>query len=132
MTKEYPLGAGLGRWGMMNTYFGRSHRGTQLRAEIQIQGWLLDGGIPLCAIWCIAIGTAILWSYRIAVTSSHAQLGKLAMIVFCLNLFATGQCFAGPTFNAQAGILFWFLNGMLYSCSRHAAASHAGLASQRD
>jgi hypothetical protein len=46
---QYPLGAGLGRWGMMNSYFGdKSNPLTQqIWVEIQWTGWLLDGGVPL-------------------------------------------------------------------------------------
>src|ERR1051325_6974759 len=46
----YPLGAGLGHWGMMNAYFGsREH---EIGAELQWSGWILDGGVPLTiAYW---------------------------------------------------------------------------------
>ena len=40
---EYPLGAGLGRWGMMNQYFGNPE--DVIWNEVQWGGWILDAGI---------------------------------------------------------------------------------------
>jgi hypothetical protein len=46
---EYPLGCGVGRWGMMTYYFGRfdANPNPAVFVEIQPTGWLFDGGIPL-------------------------------------------------------------------------------------
>ena len=46
---EYPVGAGLARWGMMNRYFADKDDllTPPLWVEIQWTGWLYDGGIPL-------------------------------------------------------------------------------------
>ena len=54
---EYPLGAGIGRWGMMHVYFGDASmwEAPPIHVEIQPTGWLLDGGVPL---W-VAMGGAI-------------------------------------------------------------------------
>ena len=45
---EYPFGAGSGRWGMMNNYFGRGSHISSLWAEIQLTGWLYDGVFQCC------------------------------------------------------------------------------------
>ncbi|HEU4688047.1 MAG TPA: hypothetical protein VFS23_06805, partial [Vicinamibacterales bacterium] len=46
---EFPVGAGLGRWGMMQVLFGDPTlwQAPPIHVEIQPTGWLLDGGIPL-------------------------------------------------------------------------------------
>ena len=41
---EYPFGAGLGRWGMSGAYFGNPAL-PGIWAEIQITGWMIDGGV---------------------------------------------------------------------------------------
>src|SRR5262249_10469607 len=49
---EYPLGAGLARWGMINNYF--ADRGnldsSSLWAEVQPNAWVLDGGLFLLVL----------------------------------------------------------------------------------
>ena len=42
---RYPFGAGMGRWGMMNMYFGDNTNidRSNIWVEIQWTGWLLDG-----------------------------------------------------------------------------------------
>src|SRR5207248_2584901 len=49
LVPQYPLGAGMGRWGMMYAYFGANPDPASgpLWAEIQWTGWLYDGGLPL-------------------------------------------------------------------------------------
>ncbi|MFZ1105362.1 MAG: hypothetical protein WAN86_21335, partial [Hyphomicrobiaceae bacterium] len=44
---EYPLGAGLGRWGMMYSYFGDPNNvlAPPIWAEIQWPAWIIDGGL---------------------------------------------------------------------------------------
>ena len=46
---RYPMGAGLGRYGMMNRYFGTSSNpdSQPLWAEIQSTAWVYDGGVLL-------------------------------------------------------------------------------------
>ena len=48
MLYEFPLGAGLGRWGMMQLYFGDPTlwQAPPIHVEVQLTGWLLDGGVP--------------------------------------------------------------------------------------
>ena len=49
---EYPLGAGLGRWGMAAGYFGSSRElATPVWAEIQFTGWMIDGGVLMIALY---------------------------------------------------------------------------------
>ena len=54
---QYPLGAGLARWGMMNVYFGDPANldAPPLWAEIQPNAWVLDGGVIFIALYVAAL-----------------------------------------------------------------------------
>ena len=49
----YPLGAGLGRWGMVHAYFGNA--ADSLWAEIQWTAWIFDGGVAMVLLYTTAI-----------------------------------------------------------------------------
>ena len=68
MLYEYPLGAGLGRWGMAAGYFGTAGA-PGLWAEIQITGWMIDGGVIMIVVY----GGAIVMSRRRAVPARAAH-----------------------------------------------------------
>jgi hypothetical protein len=116
---EYPFGAGLGRWGMMTVYFPYAGNWLYpaLHAEIQLTGWLFDGGVPLWLCYGGAIVLALRNSYRLAV-HADGTLADCATIIFSIQLFITGMCFTGPVFNTQFGIVFWLLAAILYGCHR--------------
>jgi hypothetical protein len=116
---EYPFGAGLGRWGMMAVYFrdAGNWQYPPLHAEIQLTGWLYDGGLPLWICYVGAIALALRHSYRLAVHASGV-LADCATIIFSIQLFITGLCLTGPVFNTQFGIVFWLLTAILYGCQR--------------
>jgi len=58
---QYPFGAGVGRWGMMNVYFGdpTDLNSPPIYVEIQLTGWLLDGGAPMWLFYGGALLTGI-------------------------------------------------------------------------
>jgi len=113
---QYPLGAGLGRWGMMNAYFGdpSAYQSEPIHAEIQLTGWLLDGGFLMWFLYGGAIITALLMVFRIAGRRQDPELGEAAVCVGAAAVFVVGMSFAGPAFNTQLGVLFWFLIGALH------------------
>jgi len=49
LLSQYPVGAGLGRWGMMRAYFGDESNldSPPIWAELQPNAWILDGGLML-------------------------------------------------------------------------------------
>jgi hypothetical protein len=113
---EFPTGAGLGRWGMANSYFGdNSGPGyVILWAEIQWTGWLFDGGIPLMVVYAAAL-LVTLWSgWRIALHPSHSSLGLAAALITAYNIGALATIFSYPLFIGQGGLEFWLLNACLY------------------
>ena len=118
---EYPFGAGLGRWGMMSTYFGdpANWQSPSLWAEIQITGWLYDGGILLWICYGAAIAATVYHTYRIA-GSRETRLSDLATMVLSIQVLVIGLCFTGPVFNTQVGIVFWLLSASVYGAERTA------------
>ena len=74
---EYPFGAGLGRWGMMQVYFGDGAmwEAPPIHVEIQPTGWLLDGGIPLWLVMGGAILAGLRASYLVAVSHHRFDSG---------------------------------------------------------
>lgn len=116
---EYPLGAGIGRWGMMSAYFGDASNWQfpALWAEIQLTGWLYDGGVLLWSCYAGAVATAALYTYRVAFLS-EAYLSDLATMVLTVQVLVIGLCFTGPVFNTQMGIVFWLLSASVYGAER--------------
>ena len=118
---EYPFGAGIGRWGMMSAYFGESANWQYppLWAEIQLTGWLYDGGIFLWTCYAGAVASATYHTYRIA-GSRDTHLSDLATMVLTVQVLIIGLCFTGPVFNTQTGIVFWLLSASVYGAQRTA------------
>jgi hypothetical protein len=124
---EYPLGAGVGRWGMMNVYFANPNAADSqpLWAEIQMTGWLFDGGVLMWLFYGGAILAALLYCYRQAVTATDRDMTHASRMVLCISLIIAGTSFAGPSFNTQLGIQFWFLVAALNgSRGTHARVTH--------
>jgi hypothetical protein len=117
---DYPLGAGLGRWGMMNSYFGADRPDSPvLWAEIQLQGWLYDGGVPLWLLYGGALAASLLFTYRLAGSANYGPLIPLgAALIFCVNTIITGSGLTGPSFNTTLGLEYWLLLALLYGAAR--------------
>jgi len=112
---EYPLGAGLGRWGMMAYYFGR--KGTDsngLWAEIQFPAWIIDGGIVLLLCYCMALYKNSRREFEVARSDIDEQKRNLAGMIFAMNAGIIGLCFSFPVFCTQTGLQSWFLSGALH------------------
>lgn len=123
---EYPFGAGLGRWGMMSAYFGEptNWQFPALWAEIQLTGWLYDGGVLLWICYSGAVATATYHTYRIS-GATEAHLSDLATMVLMVQVLVIGLCFTGPVFNTQMGIIFWLLSASVYGAARTAVLAEA-------
>ncbi len=112
---EFPFGAGVGRWGMMQTLFGDPTlwQAPPIHAETQPTGWLLDGGVPLLLLYAGALAIALRYTYRLAIDSRLGRLQDVATVLFCVQLAVVGLCLSGPVFNNQLGIQFWAVTGAL-------------------
>jgi hypothetical protein len=114
---EYPLGAGVGRWGMMTVYFSDPqalNAPEPIYVEIQMTGWLLDGGVLMWLFYGAALVAALRYAYRRSVAAADRETTQAARLVFCFLLIIVGVSFAGPAFNTQLGIQFWFLFAALH------------------
>ena len=127
MLYEFPVGAGLGRWGMMQVYFGDPTlwHAPPIHVEVQLTGWLLDGGVPLWLIYGGALATALLFTYRTAVRAETRVLADAATIALCLQLTILCLCLTGPVFNTQLGILFWGITGGLFGAVHGSTMQHS-------
>jgi hypothetical protein len=108
---DYPLGTGLGRWGMMTYYFGDPSKA--LWAEIQWTGWLYDGGVILMLLYPLALGLATYTAARITLRARDPLIRNWATIVFAYDVGAFALTFSYPNFMATAGIEYWLINAAL-------------------
>lgn len=134
---DYPLGAGVGRWGMMCVYFGSADaRYPPIHVEIQLTGWLLDGGVLMWFFYGGAIVASLAYTYHVSTHARSPRLAYAAAIIFCMNLLIVGQAMAGPSFNTQMGIQFWLLAAALHGAAggaqRRPEPARQGLALRHD
>ena len=63
---DAPFGSGLGRWGMTALYFfdESNFNSPSIWAEIQISGWLIDGGFVVLATYGMALLVTVLYEWR--------------------------------------------------------------------
>jgi hypothetical protein len=116
---RYPLGAGLGRWGMVYAYFGKRSNpgGSSLWAEIQMTGWLYDGGVPMVLLYYGALLLACWVAWRLVFVTSATNLPTWAVVILAYDLGALAMTLNYPIFNGQAGMEFWLLNACLFAAA---------------
>lgn len=117
---DYPLGAGLSRWGQIHDQFGDKQAGPDtdmIWAEIQINAWILDGGIPLLLLMSTAIGLAMRDTLR-AAGSKDRDVASWAAVVLALNLSVVALCFSFTPFSAPGGVQFWMLAAVVHAAAR--------------
>lgn len=112
---RYPFGAGVGRWGMMNSYFGggSSYDSAPIYVEVQLTGWLLDGGVLMWLLY----GSALLltmWTILRDTSSRNPALCEAAINVLAINTFVLILAMVAPVFNTQLGLLFWTMAAALH------------------
>ncbi len=121
---EYPLGAGLGRYGMANAYFGdnRDPARRSLWVEIQWTAWVLDGGVLVMVLYPLAVLLTALWAFRLALQREDpGEFWLWGGIIFAYDLGAFALTFSYPFFMSQAGMEFWLLNAALFGAFAHAS-----------
>jgi hypothetical protein len=114
LVDEYPLGAGLGRWGMLSFYFGdRGPRARNLFAEVQPNAWMLDGGVPLVALYGLVLLVTLVGDVLLVRSLADSEDQLVATIVVAANVGTIGLVFTFIPFGTAIGMQFWFLEGML-------------------
>jgi hypothetical protein len=116
---SYPLGAGLGRWGMIAGYFGSSRE--PLWAEIQVAGWAIDGGIPFLLLSVAAPFIALIAQARIATGNPDPKVRACAAVALAANLGTAALIFSFTPFVTQIGLQFWFLSGAVHGVATRAS-----------
>ena len=112
---QYPIGAGLGRWGMAALYFGSSsNTSTSIWAEIQFTGWMIDGGIIMVAVYLGALAAVTFSQWRIAMKAQYPRLAVCAAVVLAAGLGPAIMIISFTPFVTQVGIQYWFLAGALH------------------
>ena len=124
---EYPAGAGLGRWGMMAYYFGGTSA-KSLHAEIQMTGWLYDGGILMVIAGYAALALACTFALKTALRHPDSVVADYAGLMFGYNIGSVAVTFNYPLFISQGGLEFWLLNAALATA---ASCRHARVATTR-
>src|SRR5260221_726699 len=111
---QYPLGAGLGRWGMAAGYFGSNNpNSAAIWAEIQFTGWMIDGGVVMIFVYLGAIATTTITQWQIAQATQFPRLAVCAAVILAAGLGPTLMIVSFTPFVAQIGIQYWFLAGAL-------------------
>jgi hypothetical protein len=120
--EQYPLGAGVGRWGTMSGYFATERPDSPpLWAELQLTGWLYDGGVPMWMAYLSGLAVSMLFVFRIALN----RIPFPAIVIFCINGIVIGASFTGPAFNTTMGLEYWLLVAVLYGAARSHATRQA-------
>jgi hypothetical protein len=126
---DYPFGAGLGRWGMLTLYFGTpTLEAPALWAEIQLAGWMIDGGIILVALYCAALVATAAFELRVALKDPDPVLRASGAAVFAANAGTLALLFSFTPFVTQAGVQYWFLTGALFGVVRQTRQAEAARA----
>jgi hypothetical protein len=119
---QYPLGAGLARWGMAAGYFGTNPNSEMIWAEIQFTGWMIDGGVLMVVVYLGALLTATLSQWRVALATEYPRLAVCGAVIFAAGIGPALMIISFTPFVAQIGIQYWFLAGAL-----HGVASRYGV-----
>lgn len=116
IVSNHPLGGGLGRWGMMNLYFGNPNNfdSPGVWAEIQLQAWAIDGGIILIALYAMALFISLGSNLRFARFTVFPNMPYWAYAAFALNVGTVALCMSYTPFTTQLGIQYWYLVGILH------------------
>jgi hypothetical protein len=117
---DFPFGAGLGRWGMTAAYFSdQSNLAAQsIWAEIQIAGWMIDGGFILVFLYCGALVATSLDQWRLAINAAHPLVRISAAVILAANAGTFALILSFTPFMTQIGLQFWFLAGALHGAVR--------------
>ncbi len=128
---NYPLGAGMGRWGRMYGYFGNKalgREGGMLWAELQLVGWVFDGGLILLVGYGLGLALALADTVRVALTSRDRELAFWAAVAAALNVAVAAQAFGSLPFVSAPGVQFWLLAGLVHGADRLARAGRPAAA----
>lgn len=121
---KYPVGAGLGRWGMSYVYFGRrlpaDMPGGALYAEENITAWVFQGGIVMLFLAFGALTVAMVNLVRITRTTPDRDLATLGAVITAMCASVLVSVFGFVPFVAPSGLVFWLLAAALHAADQRA------------
>jgi hypothetical protein len=117
---RYPLGYGMGWWGMIQASFGNRAVPSPIWVEVMWPGWIYDGGFPLLIAYAGALAVAMLDSVRIALRSKDRELAYWAAVIVAFNLSVLATTFSYATFLSPLGVQFWMLAAALHAADARA------------
>jgi hypothetical protein len=119
LLSRYPLGAGLGRWGMMAYYFAGSADPTAegVWAEVQPSAWILDGGLFLLVFYSLALIVTVFYDWRLIRSLRDPRDRLWTAAVVAANFGTLAFVFTFVPFGTQAGLQFWFLEGAVHGAT---------------
>jgi hypothetical protein len=115
LVPRFPLGAGLGRWGMISHYFGSGSE--SIYVEIQWTGWLLDGGVALMLAYPALIIVSTWRCLRLALDHGGRALSVWPSVIVAYNVGMLAFCFSYSVFIGTAGLEFWLLNAAVMAAA---------------
>ena len=112
---DAPFGSGLGRWGMIAYYFfdESNFSAPSIWAEIQLSGWLIDGGLVVLATYGIALLVTGLYEWRVTRFAPDSWVRATGAVVMAANAGTALLCFTFTPFLTAIGMQYWFLAGAL-------------------
>ena len=113
---DAPFGSGLGRWGMIARYFFDASNldAPSIWAEVQISGWLIDGGLVVLATYGIAILVTARYEWWVTRFAPDPWVRASGAVVLAANMGTALFCFTFTPFLTAIGMQYWFLAGALY------------------
>ena len=113
---QYPMGAGLARWGMMHYYFGAPSRMdvAEMFAEVQPSAWVLDGGVFLLAFYFLALAATVIYDAMFVRSLADPDDRRWSAAVIAANFGTLVLVFTFVPFGTVGGMQFWFLEGALH------------------
>lgn len=113
---DAPFGSGLGRWGMTALYFFDPSNldAPSIWAEVQISGWLIDGGLIVLCTYGLALLMNSLREWRVTRFASDDWVRASGAVVFAANMGIALLCLTFNPFLTAIGLQYWFLAGALH------------------
>jgi len=113
---DAPFGSGLGRWGMTARYFFDESNldAPSIWVEVQISGWLIDGGFIVLATYSLALIVTAFYEWRVVRKATDNWVQASAAVVLAANMGTLMLCFTFTPFLTAIGMQYWFLAGALH------------------
>jgi hypothetical protein len=125
---RYPLGAGLGRWGMIFAYFGDPYNSASppLWAELNWTGWVYDGGVLLVLAYAGALIMLFVTGVRLSIRVDDRpgrDLYKWATLHVAHAMGIIAATFSAAPFSSTAGIDCFLLGAAVFAAGQQLDAA---------